>query len=549
VGRVAGFVVRLTPYGVFAIAAHAAGTLSIDKVARLEVYLLAYVVFAVLLSLWVLPGLIAALTPVGAMESLRSSRDALLTAFLVGDLFIVLPALMAGCSDLIDRRFRAGVPARELPSTIVPVSFTFPHSGKLLSLSFVFFAGWFSDSAVPAFQYLEVALAGFLSLFGSMNAAIPYLLDLCKIPADTFQLFLATGVINSRFGTLLAAVHTIAVCLIGGAAVTGAIRFQPARLLRFLAVTILLTTAAIAGLRTGFSRFVDMNVDGRQLVYGMQPLTTSPVEQVLQPDEVDPATIPPPDQVLDAIRLRGTLRVGIIADGIPYAFRNRDERLVGFDIEMAQRLAADLGVQAQFVRFPQHELVERIRSGVVDIVMTGARLTPERAAEFQVAVPYLEETLAVITLDHNREKFRSWSAMRETEGLRIGVQNLPYYIATIRRLLPEARLEVIEETKELIDPEAPYDAYLLPAERGSVLTMLNPRFTVVVPEGVPVKMPLAYPLAGNDPDWIRFVNTWIELKKGDGFVQALYDHWILGRAVERAEPRWSVIRDVLHWVT
>ena len=77
---------------------------------------------------------------------------------------------------------------------------------------------------------------------------------------------------------------------------------------------------------------------------------------------------------------------------------------------------------------------------------------------------------------------------------------------------------------------------------------LNPRFTVVVPEGAAIKMPLAYPIAGNDPNWVRFVNTWIELKERDGFIQALYDHWILGKAVTRKQPRWSVIRDVLHWV-
>ena len=81
--------------------------------------------------------------------------------------------------------------------------------------------------------------------------------------------------------------------------------------------------------------------------------------------------------------------------------------------------------------------------------------------------------------------------------IRIGVPSLPYYISIVRGLLPEAQLEeVIAETKELIDPEAPYDAYVLPAERGSVLTMLNPRFTVAIPEGATVKLPLAYPIAG-----------------------------------------------------
>ena len=55
---------RLTPYGLFAIAATAAGTLNVEQLGRLQIYLVAYVALALLVSLWVLPGLVAALTPI-----------------------------------------------------------------------------------------------------------------------------------------------------------------------------------------------------------------------------------------------------------------------------------------------------------------------------------------------------------------------------------------------------------------------------------------------------------------------------------------------------
>jgi len=45
-----------------------------------------------------------------------------------------------------------------------------------------------------------------------------------------------------------------------------------------------------------------------------------------------------------------------------------------------------------------------------------------------------------------------------------------------------------------------------------------------------------------------FVNSWIELKRNDGTLDRLYRHWILGAdAVERG-PRWSIMRNVLHWL-
>ncbi len=155
---------------------------------------------------------------------------------------------------------------------IVPVSFNFPHTGKLLSLSFILFAGWFADATVAVSQYPQLALTGLLTFFGSLNAAVPFLLDLFRIPADTFQLFLATGVINSRFGALLAAVHTVTVALLGSAAIIGAVRFNPARIMRYLVITFVLSAALIGGLRTLFTTVLTQSFAGEELVYGMRSL-------------------------------------------------------------------------------------------------------------------------------------------------------------------------------------------------------------------------------------------------------------------------------------
>lgn len=550
VARVTRFIVRLTPIGIFAIAAHAAGTLDVQDIQRIGVYLACYTAFAVLLALWVIPGVVSVLTPIRPGELLASSRDALLTAFLVGDLFIVLPALMDACSELMARHATGPAAVRNLPASIIPTTFTFPHAGKLLSISFVLFAGWFADSAVPVVRYPQLIASGFFSFFGSLNGAIPFLLDLFRIPADTFQLFLATGVVNSHFGALVAAVHTMAVGLIGSAAIAGAIRVNKTRLVQFAVTTTVLAATVIVGVRMGSVRFLSPATDGRAIVYAMQPRSEAPIDNagVIAPADVTAASIPQPDGILEGIRTRGQLRVGLIGDGIPYAYRNDENQLVGFDVEMAQRLALDLGVDLQFVRFAQEDLDAMVRARIVDIVMTGARVTPERAAAFATSVPYLEETLAIVTPDYSRQRFASWDQIRDLGPIRVGVQNLPYYIGTVRQLMPDADLTVIEETTELLDPDAPFDAYVLPAERGSVLTMLNPRFSVVVPEGATVRMPLAYPIAGEDDAWVRYVDTWIGLKRGEGLVDDLYRHWILGQAAVARVPRWSVVRNVFGWV-
>ena len=64
----------------------------------------------------------------------------------------------------------------------------------------------------------------------------------------------------------------------------------------------------------------------------------------------------------------------------------------------------------------------------------------------------------------------------------------------------------------------------------------------------PITIPLTYAMARNNQELVDYVNALVDLKKGDGTMQRLYDYWILGRFAANKQPRWSVIRNVLHWV-
>jgi Na+/H+-dicarboxylate symporter len=91
--RIAGFVVGLAPYGVFAIAGHAAGTRRGDELLGLQVYAAGYVVAALALAFWILPVLVTSLTPFTYREVVGATRAAFLTAFATGSVFVVLPLL------------------------------------------------------------------------------------------------------------------------------------------------------------------------------------------------------------------------------------------------------------------------------------------------------------------------------------------------------------------------------------------------------------------------------------------------------------------------
>ena len=539
-------VTRLTPYGLFAIAANAAGTLGLEQLSRLQVYLVAYVAVALMVSLWVLPGLVAALTPIRARDFLGESRDSLLTAFIAGDLFIVLPGLTQASHTLLSRLDIGDRDAGRLTDVIVPASFNFPHTGKLLSLSFVLFAGWFADAVVPLSAYPQLALAGVVTFFGSLNAAVPFLLDLFRIPADTFQLFLATGVINSRVGSLVAAVHTLTVALLVACAVTGRIRWRRGALLSYAGVTAVLAIAVIGGTRLLFASGSSQAYSKDKVLASMQLLHKPVRVTVTRTPSLPPATSLPP---LEAIAERRMLRVGYLPDSLPFAFFNQSGELVGFDIELAHGLAREMGVDLTLVPVDRHTLVTALAEGYCDLVMSGVAVTTNTAREVLFSDSYLDETLAFVVPDDRREHYETWVAIRDQDALTIAVPDVPYYVLKLRELLPRAVIQVSQGVAPLFDQSAtPANAIALPAERGSAWTLRYPAYTVVVPGPESIRVPLAYPIGRRDERLASFVNTWIALKGKDGTLDAAYKYWILGQDAAPRQPRWSIIRNVLHWV-
>ena len=155
--------------------------------------------------------------------------------------------------------------------------------------------------------------------------------------------------------------------------------------------------------------------------------------------------------------------------------------------------------------------------------------------------------MAWIVKDHLRDQFATWEAIRGLGAMTVGAPNLPYYVQVVRERAPELQIEAVA-MRENEDLFGRFDAFVFPAERGSVATLVHPEYTVVVPEPGIIKVPLAYPISRRDERWTSFVNTWIELKRRDGTLDRLYRHWILGQDAQKVEPRWSVVRDVLHWV-
>ncbi len=94
----------------------------------------------------------------------------------------------------------------------------------------------------------------------------------------------------------------------------------------------------------------------------------------------------------------------------------------------------------------------------------------------------------------------------------------------------------------------PADALIISAEAGSAWTLLYPDYEVVLPFPDYARWSLTYVTGSDDPGFLRYLDLWIELVRNEGMVTRLHDHWMLGRTAVPPSHRWSIIRDVLHWV-
>ena len=101
--QVNAMVLLLTPLGIFAMAANMAGTMTLDELQRLQAYYLTFGFAVLLLSFGILPALVALLTPFTYREVVSSAKNAMLTAFITGSVFPVMPLLSEGTRTLLTK--------------------------------------------------------------------------------------------------------------------------------------------------------------------------------------------------------------------------------------------------------------------------------------------------------------------------------------------------------------------------------------------------------------------------------------------------------------
>ena len=562
--KITQFVAKLTPLGVFAIAANAAGTLPLEAFQRLQVYIILQAAIALILSFWVLPGLIAVLTPLKYKDIITAYRTPLVTAFATANLLIVLPLIISRSRELLltlDNSADKNSLNIDAPlEVLVPVSFTFPSMGKLLSLAFVPFAAWYGGNSFPISQYPTFILAGLASFFGDGITAMRFLLNLLGIPTDMLQIYITLDQVSvGRFGTLLAGMNTIGLALLATCAINGLITIRRRKIIRFGLFSLIAVIVTLGSVHSFFTYGVGSKYTQDE------KLTQLRLLRVQTPSEaVKVFTIPPPALTLNPdqnrlaqIRERKYIRVCYELNYPSSYFNSQDPpELVGFNIEMSHILAQDLGLGLELVPLNKDfnnrnisQIADSLNQGYCDINMSTLTLTPQLTEIIDFSIPFNNYTLAFLVQDRLREQFSQWSNLQSLPSLKIGITiSIPYYKAKLKGLLPNAELIEVDSYEEFFNSEnSPVDIMVTSAESGAAWTLLYPDYTIGIPKPI-LAVPVAYSLPYGERSLVNLVNAWLQLKEQDGTIQSLYNYWIQGQTSAVEPPRWSIIRDVLGWV-
>ncbi|MCX5872335.1 MAG: cation:dicarboxylase symporter family transporter [Deltaproteobacteria bacterium] len=548
-------VIKVAPIGVFALTATAVGTFSVEQLQRLQVYFVCYILASLVLTFWILPMIVTCFTSFTFRDILNYSKEALVLGFATGNNFVVLAVIADKSKELFAKVIPKEEKTGNMIDSVLPLAYSFPSVGKLIEILFIVFVAWYVNRTFSIGEYFELALSGVMSLFGSPKVGIPFLLDYMKLPGVYFDLYIMADVVTRKFKVLLQTMSMQALTIIITFLLLHKAIFNARRLTLVLAGTVLLVTLLIVVARFGLNYLVHDTYHEDAVLLGMEITDQSPAKILVHPPDLTgafPAPIGTEHDLLKQIKDKGILRVGYNAEALPFAFFNSKNDLVGYDIYFAHRLARDMGVSLEFIPVQRGKLQEYLDAGICDIVMSAIPIRVDDLGKINFTRPYMEMKSALIVKDYRKKEFQTRADIAAITGLRVAVTqaNSTEDLRLLRSYLPNVELVELHSIKDFFLRADIADALLTTDKIGKAWALLYPEFGVAVPKPYLFVYDVAYPIpiAKGDYTLLEYLNHWLTLQQSTGAVTQQFDYWILGKTPYRKMPRWSVIRNVLHWV-
>lgn len=243
---------------------------------------------------------------------------------------------------------------------------------------------------------------------------------------------------------------------------------------------------------------------------------------------------PAAEDVLSAVMKRGKLLVGLEAGYMPFEMKNKQGRMVGFDVDMMKAAAKAMGVKVEFVNTGWDGIIPALLTRKFDLIASGMTITQQRNLKVNFANPYVVVGQTVLLNKRLKGKVKSYRDL-----------NKPKYRLTsklgttgeqaVKRLIPRAKYASFETEQEaaleVINGRA--DAFIYDLPLNAVMATTKGKGKVVHLDTPFTFEPLAWAIRRGDPDFLNWLNNFLRQAKHDGTYERIYAKWFKSSAWQK----------------
>ncbi len=240
---------------------------------------------------------------------------------------------------------------------------------------------------------------------------------------------------------------------------------------------------------------------------------------------------PSPQSVLATVVERGTLRVGL-ATFVPWAMRDRNGDLIGFEVDVAKKLAGDMGVRVEFVPTAWEGIIQALVAGRFDIIISGMSITPERALVVDFTRPYASSGYILLASSERADR-KGLTALEafNAPGITIAARRASTCAAAVREHFPKATLVYFDDDTlayreatvggvDAVCSTPPKAAFEI-ERHGAALRVVSPEPMSPTHE--------AFAIRKGDPEALALFSRWIREQEASGWLKTRHDYWFTTR--------------------
>lgn len=234
------------------------------------------------------------------------------------------------------------------------------------------------------------------------------------------------------------------------------------------------------------------------------------------------------ESVLEEVLERGTLRVGF-SSFVPWAMRNSAGEFIGFEVDVAREVAADMGVELELVPTAWDGIIPALLGKKFDVLISGMYITPARNLQVNFTIPYEESGLDLVAnkaLTEGFARIEDFNKAEVTFALRRGAYPVKY----IQQTLPQAKIVQFDDDAsarlEVINGRA--HAWVTAAPQPLFAALDYPDALHQPLSGLLTRNKQGMALRKGDVDALNFFNNWILVKQQNGWLAERYAYWFGG---------------------